>query len=48
MKLFGNYNSAVNNIQGKMPQQITYTFAFRKQFWNKKASAGFTATNPFN
>ncbi|WP_346986640.1 outer membrane beta-barrel protein [Chryseobacterium sp. POE27] len=22
--------------------------AARKQFWNKKASIGFTATNPFN
>ena len=48
LELFGNYNSAVNSVQGKMPQLATYTFAFRKQFWNKKASIGFTATNPFN
>lgn len=45
---FGNYSSAINTIQGKRPQQFTYNFAFRKQFWNKKASIGFTATNPFS
>ncbi len=44
---FGNYNSATNNIQGKTPQWIYYTFAFRKQFWNKNASIGVTATNLF-
>jgi hypothetical protein len=25
-----------------------YNFALRKLFWDKKASFGFTATNPFN
>jgi hypothetical protein len=25
-----------------------YTFALRKLFWDKKASLGFTATNPFS
>ncbi|PZF72188.1 TonB-dependent receptor domain-containing protein [Taibaiella soli] len=45
---FGNYNSSVHNIQGKTPQFFTYTFALRKQFWNRKASLGITATNPFN
>lgn len=45
---FGNYNTAVNNIQGKQPQFFAYTFAFRKFFLNKKASFGFTATNPFS
>lgn len=44
---FANYNSVANNIQGRSPQSLTYTFAFRKQFWNKKGSFGFTATNPF-
>ena len=44
---FGNYSSAVNTIQGKKPQQLTYNFAFRKQFYHKNASIGFTATNPF-
>ncbi len=45
---FGNFNSATNNIQGRSPQNISYTMAFRKQFWNKKASIGVTATNLFN
>lgn len=47
-EVFGNYNSATTIIQGKMPQSVTYTFAFRKQFWDKKASFGLTATNIFN
>lgn len=45
---FGNYRSALNNVQGKNPQFLTYTFALRKQFWNKNASVGFTATNFFS
>jgi outer membrane receptor protein involved in Fe transport len=45
---FGNYNTSVNNIQGKQPQFFAYTFALRKFFLNKKASFGFTATNPFS
>ena len=45
---FVNYNTSVNNIQGKQPQFLAYTFAFRKFFINKKASVGFTATNPFS
>jgi hypothetical protein len=45
---FGEYRSSFNNIQGKQPQSLSYTFAFRKQFWNKNASIGLTATNPFN
>jgi ferric enterobactin receptor len=48
VEMFGNYNSSAKNIQGKNPQSITYSIAARKQFWNKKASIGFTATNPFN
>jgi ferric enterobactin receptor len=44
---FANYLSAFNNIQGRSPQQLTYTLAFRKQFLKKKLSVGFTATNPF-
>jgi ferric enterobactin receptor len=47
-ELFGFYSSPVQNIQGKNPQFFMYTFALRKLFWNKKASFGFTATNPFN
>ena len=48
VEIFGNYNSAAKNIQGKNPQSITYSIAARKQFWNKKASIGITTTNPFN
>ena len=47
-EVFGNYNSASNNVQGKSPQSVTYTVAFRKQFLKKKASLGITATNIFN
>jgi outer membrane receptor protein involved in Fe transport len=48
VEMFGNYNSAAKNIQGKNPQSITYSIAARKQFCNKKASIGITTTNPFN
>ena len=45
---YGNYNAATNNIQGKTPQNITYTIACRKQFWHKNGSLGLTATNLLN
>ncbi|HWB92493.1 MAG TPA: outer membrane beta-barrel protein [Puia sp.] len=48
MEFFGNFNSARNEIQGRYPSFVSYNFAMRKQFWNKKASIAFTATNPFN
>src|SRR5450759_4625194 len=48
LELFGFYSSATRNIQGKTPQFFIYTFALRKLFWDKKASFGFTATNPFS
>jgi ferric enterobactin receptor len=44
---FGNYNSPMKNIQGRTPKFMTYNFAVRKQFMAKKASVGFTTTNPF-
>ncbi len=47
-ELFGFYSSATQNIQGKSPQFFIYTFALRKMFWDKKASFGFIATNPFS
>lgn len=47
-ELFGFYSSAAKNIQGNSPQFFMYTFALRKLFWGKKASLGFTATNPFS
>lgn len=47
-EIFGDYRSAFTAIQGRLPQQLTYTVAMRKQFWNKKASIGLIATNIFN
>jgi ferric enterobactin receptor len=44
---FGNYNSPMKNIQGRTPKFVTYNLALRKQIMNKKASIGFTTTNPF-
>lgn len=48
MEFFGNFNSARNEIQGRYPSFVSYNFAARKQFWNKKASIAITMTNPFN
>jgi len=45
---FGDFNSPRNEVQGKYPSFTSYNIAFRKQFWHKKASIGFTTTNPFN
>lgn len=47
-EFFGNFSSAHNEAQGKMPSFISYNLAIRKQFLKKKASLGFTTTNPFN
>ena len=47
-EVFGFYSSPTRDIQGKVPQFFIYNFAFRKLFWNKNASFGFTTTNPFN
>lgn len=47
-EFFGNFNSARNEVQGRYPSFTTYSFALRKQFWNKKASLAFTTINPFN
>ncbi len=47
-EFFGNFNSARNEVQGKYPSFTSYSLAFRKQFWNKKASLALVATNPFN
>lgn len=48
MEFFGNFNSARNEIQGRYPSFVSYNFAARKQFWNKKASIAITMANPFN
>ncbi len=47
-EVFGNYNSSQRTIQGTRPQFAFYNLALRKQLWNKKASIGLTAANPFN
>ena len=44
---FGNFNSARNEVQGKYPANLSYSFAVRKKFWNGKGSFGFVANNPF-
>ncbi len=47
-EFFINYRSSQRTIQGTNPGFLFYNFAVRKQFWNKKASLGLTAANPFN
>jgi ferric enterobactin receptor len=47
-EVFGNYRSSMRTIQGTVPGFGFYNIAMRKQFWNKKASIGLTAANPFN
>lgn len=47
-EFFANFNSPRNEAQGKYPSFFSYSFAVRKQFWNKKGSIALSATNPFN
>jgi ferric enterobactin receptor len=47
-EVFGNYRSSQRTIQGTNPAFAFYNIAIRKQFWNKNASIGITAANPFN
>ena len=44
---FGDFNSARNELQGKYPSNLSYSFAVRKKFWNNKGSLGLVANNPF-
>ncbi len=46
-ELFGNFNSARNEIQGKYPSFSSYSLAFKRPFNNKKGSIGLVANNPF-
>lgn len=48
IEVFGNFNSPRLNVQGMQPAFSTYNFALRKQFFNKKMSIAFMATNPFD
>ena len=47
-EFFINYRSSQRTIQGTNPGFLFYNFAIRKQIFNKKASIGLTAANPFN
>jgi len=47
-EFFINYRSSQRTIQGTNPGFVFYNFAIRKQIFNKKASIGLTAANPFN
>jgi ferric enterobactin receptor len=47
-EFFGMYTAPSQSIQGKVPQFFIYNFAFRKMFWDKKASLGLTMANPFS
>lgn len=47
-EFFGNFSSARNEVQGRMPSFTTYNLALRKQVLKKKGSIALTATNPFN
>lgn len=44
---FQNFNSRRREAQGTNPAFISYTFAIRKQFWNKNGSIALTANNFF-
>jgi len=44
---FVNFNSSQVTIQGRRPAFAWYNLAVRKQFWDKKASIGVSASNPF-
>jgi len=47
-EVFGNYRSSLRTFQGYSPSFSFYNIAVRKQLFNKKASIGLTATDPFN
>ncbi len=47
-EFFGNFNSARHEAQGRYPSFTSYSFAIRKQFWNKKGSLALTANNIFS
>ncbi len=46
-EFFSNFRSARNEIQGRYPTFTSYSFAVRKQFWDKKGSLALTMINPF-
>lgn len=46
-EFFGNFRSARHEAQGTYPSWTSYSFAIRKQIWNKKGSIALTASNFF-
>ncbi|PWT76070.1 MAG: TonB-dependent receptor [Bacteroidetes bacterium] len=44
---FGNFSTPRHEAQGRYPSFTSYSFAIRKQFWNKKGSLALTANNIF-
>ena len=47
-EFFGNFSSKHHEAQGFYPSFASYSFALRKQFWNKKGSLALTANNFFS
>lgn len=47
-EFFGNFRSARHRVQGTYPSFTSYSFAIRKQIWDKKGSIALTASNPFH
>ncbi|HVX48828.1 MAG TPA: TonB-dependent receptor [Chitinophagaceae bacterium] len=47
-EFFGNFHSARHDVQGRYPSFTSYSFAIRKQFWDKKGSLALTADNLFS
>lgn len=47
-EFFGNFNSPRHEAQGRYPSFASYSFAVRKQFWDKKGSIALSAINPFS
>ncbi len=47
-EFFINDRGSQRTIQGTNPGFVFYNFAVRKQLFDRKASIGFVATNPFN
>ena len=47
-ELFGNYTSRRIEFKDSHPALLFYTVAIKKQFKDKRASIGITASNPFN
>lgn len=47
-EFFGNFNSVRHEAQGTYPSFTTYSFAMRKQFWQKKGSLALMANNFLN